>query len=93
MQQVYHLAVRRENDNFFILMGVEKLQKVYQSVLGGDFHVELLDLVWNRDGKLIVAVGCLVLKANCFVFLHHFGAQHLHFLRQSSAYKIHTEHI
>ena len=93
MQQIYHFTVRSENDDFFILVRVKEFQQVNQSVLGGNLHVELLNLVWNGDRKLVVAVSLLILKAYCFVLLHHFSAQHLHFLGQRRTNEVDSQHI
>ena len=74
-------------------MRVKEFQQVNQSVLGGNLHIELLNLVWNGDRELVVAVSLLILKAYCFVLFHHFSTQHLHFLGQRRANEVDSQHI
>lgn len=54
-------------------MGIEEHQKVNQAILCRHFHVELLDLGWDRDGHILVDVLVKV-KTDGLVVLHHLGA-------------------
>lgn len=90
VDQVDNLTVRCENNDLIALVRVKEHQQVNQSVLSWDFHIELLDLVRDRNGELVVAVSSLALKPNSLIFLHQFSTQHFNFLRQSCTYEVNS---
>lgn len=57
LEKVHELTVACEHNNLLFLVRIQEFKKVYKSILGRNFHVELQHLLGDRFGEHCIVVG------------------------------------